>query len=63
MFSHTCRNMKKCPNVLIITLRETTQHSPGKEYRYHVKKIKDIQHIIKDGKLITFKYKTITTTY
>ena len=43
---------------LYIVVRETTRGSANKEYRYKVKRIKQVTTVLKDGVPITFQYVT-----
>jgi hypothetical protein len=47
---------------LFVTVRETTQGSHHKMYRYHVKRIRHLTKIIKDGVPITYRYITKATS-
>ena len=56
MFSQICRNKKKC-NSMIITIKETTQNSNKKEYKYKVKRVKEHNQVVRNGVVIDYEYK------
>jgi hypothetical protein len=44
---------------LVITIRETTRDSKNKEYKYKVKRVKNVQKIKINDKELTFKYNVV----
>lgn len=57
MFSKIHQSHKKTKSI-IITLRETTQNSDKKEYKYKVTKVPHKTEVERDGKTIVYKYTT-----
>ena len=57
-FSHAYRHCRKNCNSMKITIRETTQNSLKKEYRYRVTRIKDHRIVERDGEEIEYTYST-----
>lgn len=49
---------KKASKIYDIHIKETTQGSEHKVYKYRVRRIDSPTEVEKDGKIITFKYKT-----
>lgn len=58
-FSQYYRNhKKKGVFTLEVHLKETTSKSSHKIYKYKVSKVKEEKEIVRDGKVITYSYKT-----
>jgi hypothetical protein len=59
-FSQIYRQFCKCGGkmVMIIHIKETTKDSNKKTYKYKVSKIAEHKTVERDGKTITFKYRT-----
>lgn len=57
MFSKIHQSHKKT-RTMIITLRETTQNSAKKEYKYKITKVPHKTEVERDGKTIVYKYVT-----
>lgn len=58
-FSQYYRNHKKSGRFsLEVHVRETTQNSSHKIFKYRVSKIKDEREVIKSGEAIIYKYTT-----
>lgn len=59
--SQVCRNSRvKGQCSLVVSIKETTRGSSGKEFKYSVKrvKVKDPQVVVRDGLEIVYKYTT-----
>jgi ribosomal protein S11 len=58
-FSHAARNMRKTGRIsLEIHMRETTQGSLHKVYKYQVKRVSDRADIEHDGETVVYKFST-----
>jgi hypothetical protein len=59
-FSQIYRQFCKCGGrmVMIIHIRETTKDSHKKLYKYKITRIAEKKTIERDGKMITYNYKT-----
>ena len=52
-------------NLLIFTIKETTQNSPNKEYKYAGMRVELAEPLVKirDGKRIVYRYKNVIAPY
>lgn len=58
-FSQYFRSHPKIGRTLDVHIKETTRGSGDKIFKYRVSKIKNEVSIMRDGKEITYKYKTV----
>ena len=58
MFTKAHNNTNKKVNSLLVTLRETTQGSAKKEYKYRVTKKSERIQVERDGEMITYNFIT-----
>jgi hypothetical protein len=57
-FSQYYRNHKSGRFSLEVHIRETTQNSSHKIYKYKVSKVKDEREVVRSGETIVYKYST-----